>query len=336
MMVFLIRGLIVMLLCVTVAAADDDDAPETSARVQSINGQTVIKLDEKTQQQTGIAFTVLKPAQHHAEFLAYGKAISIQPLVNLHHRYLATLTERNRATAKFKQAEQSIQRQQDLYQHGVTAKRNLQDQEAQWQADKALLDASQYQDQAIIDEALLNWGKTLSDWALTPRAEKLAPFLTGQQSLLQITIPSHHIPSEDLRSIAVNVSGERNTAQTAELISTSPQTDSSQGISYFFHTSGKTIKTGMSVSAWLPEQGQQHEGVIIPASAICWANDQAYVYLKTDTETFNRRAISHYNAAANGYFLSDTLKPGEIIVSTGAQMLLSEELRGQIPSEDND
>ncbi|MFZ2451217.1 MAG: hypothetical protein WAW36_11920 [Methylovulum miyakonense] len=321
----------------SLAAADDDDTAKLTSKVQSVNGLAVIKLDGEAQRQTGLAVTVLKPARHHSEFLAYGKAISIQPLMDLHHRYLAALTERNRAAAKFKQAEQAIQRQQDLYQHGVTAKRNLQDQQAQWQTDKALLDATQYQNQAIIDETLLSWGKTLSDWALTPRAEKLTAFLAGEQTLLQVTVPSHHKPIENLHTIAVNVSGERSTAQTAEFISTAPQTDSSnQGISYFFQTSGKTIKTGMSVSAWLPEQGQQHDGVIIPASAVCWAADQAYVYLKTDEGTFSRRAISQYTATANGYFLSGILKPGDTIVTTGAQMLLSEELRRQIPSEDND
>ncbi|MDD2725272.1 MAG: hypothetical protein PHH59_14800 [Methylovulum sp.] len=332
-----IHCLLLSLLCVNSVVADDDDQAEPSSKIKTINGLTVIKLDGKTQQQTGLAVTVLEPAQHHAEFIAYGKAISIQPLLNLHHRYLAMLTERNRAAAKFKQAEQAIQRQQDLYRNGVTAKRNLQDQQAQWQTDKALLDATQYQDQAIIDEALLNWGKTLSDWALTARAEKLTAFLTGEQTLLQITVPSHHKPAENLHTIAVDVSGERSKAQKAELISVAPQTDANnQGISYFFQTSGKTIKTGMSVSAWLPEQGQQQAGVIIPASAICWATDQAYIYLKTGDGTFTRRAISHYTATANGYFLSDILKPGDAIVTTGAQMLLSEELRGQIPSEDND
>ncbi|MDD5273881.1 MAG: hypothetical protein PHU14_14345 [Methylovulum sp.] len=328
--------LIIGWFCLNSAIADDDDSP-TLSKTQHINGQTVIKLDEKTQQQTGLVVTVLQPAHHHAEFLAFGKAISVQPLLSLHHRYLATLTDRNRANAKFKQAEQSIQRQQDLYEHGVTAKRNLQDQQAQWQTDKALLDATQYQDQALIDEALLNWGNTLSAWVLTAHGEKLTPFLSGQQTLLQITVPSHHNPADNLHTIAVEVSGERSKAQTAELISVAPQTDnSSQGLSYFFQTSGKTIKTGMSVSAWLPEHDKPQSGVIIPTSAVCWAGDQAYVYLKTDTDTFSRRAISHYTPTAHGYFLNDTLKPGDTLVTTGAQMLLSEESRGQIPSEDND
>jgi hypothetical protein len=38
----------------------------------------------------------------------------------------------------------------------------------------------------------------------------------------------------------------------------------------------------------------------------------------------------------NGYFISNELKPGEQLVLTGGQLLLSEEFRAQIPHEDND
>jgi hypothetical protein len=64
--------------------------------------------------------------------------------------------------------------------------------------------------------------------------------------------------------------------------------------------------------------------------------DQAFVYLKTEEDTFSRRTLDHYSPMAGGYFISDAIKPGEQIVTKGAQMLLSEELRGQIPSEDDD
>jgi len=46
--------------------------------------------------------------------------------------------------------------------------------------------------------------------------------------------------------------------------------------------------------------------------------------------------ISNSVAFADGYFIPDAIKPGEQIVTKGAQMLLSEELRGQIPSLDED
>jgi hypothetical protein len=64
--------------------------------------------------------------------------------------------------------------------------------------------------------------------------------------------------------------------------------------------------------------------------------DQALVYLKTSEETFSRRTLDHYSATTDGYFIPDALEPGEQIVTKGAQTLLSEELHGQIPSENDD
>ena len=98
----------------TVVIADDDDKQATQ-KVQRLAGQTVIKLDEKAQQHSGLQTLKLKPATYQAEFTAYGKVLTIQPLLELRHRYLTAISERNAAQAKFKQSEQSINRQQTLY-----------------------------------------------------------------------------------------------------------------------------------------------------------------------------------------------------------------------------
>jgi hypothetical protein len=314
--------------------ADDE---KFSSEAQNVTEQSVIRLDTDTQKLSGIETIVLKPTSHHSEFTAYGKAINIQPLLALRNRYLLALTERSSAKAKFKQAEQNISRQQDLYRDGVSSKRNLQEQQAQWQSYKAQVDATDFQGKAIIDEALLNWGKELTDWALSNDSDKLGALLSGRQTLLQITLPANkHLP-DNIKTIFIEVSGNRGKAHKAELISMAAKTESvAQGESYYFQTDDKNIITGMNVSAWIPEQHEQMKGVLIPKFALIWYMDQAFVYLKTAKETFIRRNIDHYSASADGYFISDTIEPGEQIVTKGAQMLLSEELRGQIPNENDD
>lgn len=316
----------------TIAIADDD-TPQPTTR--ALNEQTIIKLDTETQLASGIETATLKATKHQTEIITYGKAISIQPLLELRTRYLMALTDRSRAIAKFKQTEQNTKRQQDLYEHGAASKRHLQDQQAQWQADKAQLDASQFQDQAIVNEATLTWGRKLTEWALFTNTDELNAFLTGRKTLLQITLPSNRQIEGSEQTIYIETSGERSKAQKAELISPAPQTDSNaQGASYFFQTSGNAIRPGMNLSAWIPEAKQHLSGVIIPKSAVCWSMDQAFVYIKTDQETFSRRPINTYLTTADGYFVEHDLKPDEQIVTVGAQILLSEEMRQQIPDED--
>lgn len=312
------------------------DDGERIQQVKRVDGYPVIVLDKETQQISGLQVIETLPANYRPEFIVFGKAVNIQPLLVLRNRYLQALTERNSAEAKFTQSEQSVKRMQDLFRHGVAAKRRLQAQQSQWQVDRSQVDATHFQVQAVVDEARLNWGKPLTDWAMTADSDKLDAFLSGQQTLLQITLPSNRQLADDVQTIYVEASGDRSKAQEAGLISMNPQIDNTvQGVSYFFRTQGKAIRTGMSVSAWIPEKKDSVPGVIIPKSALIWSMDQVFVYMKTGEEQFSRRMIGLAAPTADGYFIREGIKPGEHVVSTGGQMLLSEELRGQIPDGDD-
>ncbi|MFA6052914.1 MAG: hypothetical protein WC762_10020 [Methylobacter sp.] len=340
------------LLMLSIAPAiADDDKPQPKA--QDAAGRFVF-LGDKAQKLAGLQTETLTAVTTHPEFTAYGKAVNIQPLIELRNRYLVALTEHSSSKAKFNQAEQAINRQQVLYRDGAGSKRSLQDQQSQWKTSKAQVDAAQIQGKAIADEAMLKWGKTLTDWALSTDSDKLSAFLSGQQTLLQITLPADKQLAADVQTIYVEASGNRSAAVKASLISAAPQTESTvQGESYFFQTGGRDcsgqscgihtipgdnshIRTGMRVAAWIPEQGENQPGVVIPKSALVWHLNQAYVYIKTDADKFSRRNIDNFTATTGGYFVNSGLNPGEQLVVTGGQMLLSEEFRGQIPNEDDD
>jgi CHASE3 domain sensor protein len=305
--------------------------------VQNNTQQLTIKINNALQLSSGIETTTVDAYNQQTEFIAYGKAVNLHPLLALRTRYLQTIAESNRALAKFKHAEQTINRQQDLFKNGVSSKRNLQEHQAQWHIEKAQADASNFQAKAIIDEAILVWGQALTDWALNSKSDNLSDFISGQRKLLQITLPSNKHLTETIKTIVVDTTGNRNLAHKADYISATELTESiTQGESYYFQSTDKKIKTGMNITAWIPENDKSETGVIIPKSALIWNMDQAFVYIKTDEETFHRRIITQYTASNNGYFVANTIEPGEKVVTKGAQMLLSEELRGQIPSEDND
>jgi ribosomal protein L35 len=312
-------------------------AEQHTPEVQNITGQSVITLKTEIQKSSGIETTTLKPINYQTEFTANGRAINIRPLIALHHRYLVALTEHSSAAARFKQTEQNLKRQQDLYRHGVSSKRNLQEQQAQWQAYKAQVDATDFQGKAIIDEAMLNWGKELAEWVSSSNSDKLTAFLSGRKTLLQITLPANKHLNDGIQTIYIAASGNRSKACKAELISAAVQTETvAQGENYYFQTSDKNIITGMNVTAWIPEQNANLTGVIIPKSALIWHMGQSFVYLKIAEETFSRRLVDQYSATSEGYFIPDAINPGEQIVTTGGQMLLAEELRGQIPEEGDD
>lgn len=315
--------------------ADDDD--NRIQPVQITTGQPAVVLSDEAQKLSGLESITLTASNYQPEFTAYGKAVAIQPLLALRSQYLAALAEYKNATAKFKLAEQGIKRQQDLYNNDIASKRSLQNQQSLWQTDKALLDASQLRVKVIYDEALISWGKELTDWVLSPDSGKLAPFLSGRQILLLITLPANNYLADGVKAIHIEPSGIRSKASKATLISAAPQIDGVlQGESYFFQIDSGRIRPGMRVAAWITQQDEGRVGVMIPKPALIWHLDQAYVYVKTDKDRFSRRPVAHFSAAADGYFVGSGIEPGEELVTTGAQMLLSEELRGQIPDEDDD
>ena len=162
--------------------------------------------------------------------------------------------------------------------------------------------------------------------------------INQRRTLLKVTFPADGGVKNALKTIFVAPAGQREQAVAAQLISAAPQTDNfSQGQQYFYQIPTRAqIKAGMRLSAWIPTGQHPQTGVIIPESALCWHLGQAVVFVKIADLQFSHRLISNYHKVANGYFVSSGVKAGEEIVSTGAQMLLSQEFKGQIPSEDND
>jgi hypothetical protein len=334
MHVFIPRLLILYFFLGNTSILADDD-PEPSKHVLS-ERYPVIELTKEAQHIAGLQTTEVQAARHRPEFMAYGKAVNLQPLLALRHQYLQALTEGASARAKFIQSQEGMNRVQDLLNYGVAPKRRLQEQQSQWRVDKSQVDANHYGLQAIVNEAHLNWGKQLTGWAMTADSGKLETFLSGKEILLQITLPSNRRLPGDVRTVFVDAAGNRSKAREASFVSPAPQADVTvQGISYFFRTHADGLSPGMSVSAWIPENQDAAEGVIIPKSAVIWVMDQQFVYIKKEEKRFSRRLIKNPASMGEGYFIDKVIFPGEQVVTVGGQLLLSEELRGQIAEGDD-
>ncbi|WP_394753112.1 hypothetical protein [Crenothrix sp.] len=319
---------------ITMAFADAGD--QQQAMDDDGQNRSVLVLNEKTQAITGLQTTVLEASHFGAEYSVSGKALTLQPLLVLRNRYLELLAQHQQALAKLKQAEQNKQRQQDLFRHGVTSQHNLQEQQLQWHTEKSVVAANSLQTKAIVDEARLMWGNTLTAWVVTSDSTQLTDFLSGRSVLLQITLPADKTLVTGNPVIYVEASGYRHKASKAVFISDAPQMDSAfPGQRYFFQTQGKSIKPGMRVVAWIAEKKQAASGVMLAKSAAIWMLDQLFVYVKSGKDTFSRRLVNDYKVTSEGYFAVSGFDAGEEIVTTGAQMLLSEEQRRQIPDEDD-
>ena len=84
------------------------------------------------------------------------------------------------------------------------------------------------------------------------------------------------------------------------------------------------------MTAYLTLPGEKQSGVILPLTAVVRAAGLAWAYVQTGENQFTRRQVSTSAPTSDGWFVSAGFKPGEQVVVTGAQTLLSEEFKSQI------
>jgi hypothetical protein len=109
-----------------------------------------------------------------------------------------------------------------------------------------------------------------------------------------------------------------------------------QGKTYFYHAKTTELRAGMQVNALSNKSKGSTTGVIIPNSAVVWYGGKPWIYRKTGTDKFSRLPINTDVETENGWFYKGNLKPNDQIVTSGAQLLLSEEFKYQITNENED
>ena len=339
--IFSLIGLYFCLITFTASATPDID--DQSDNVVSDNNPTLgdsakLGLTAKAQVIAGIKTQILAAVQQQPELIVYGSVINPEPLLQLQQQYLAAHAQQNSAKAKFNEAHLNLSRTQNLHNQDIVSTRRLQEQQAQWEADKAYFDASGYQQQNILATSRIAWGDILTDWFILKQNKTAEEFLQHKAQLLQITLPPGVKFSNTLHTIFIDEHGDRSAAVPATLISKSPKIDTlTQGESYFFHNKTRQIPFGAHITAWIREDTTLVNGVNIPKSALIWHLGQAFVFVKSADQQFSMRALANnYTPSLQGYFVMGALQAGEEIVTTGAQTLLSQHLKALIPSEDKD
>lgn len=294
-----------------------------------------VRLSKEQQKIGGLSIEVLAASTFQPEIAAYGKVVDIQPLLALHVRYRAAGTEVEIAIAAVELAQKNRNRLATLHREGIVASRDLAQAEAQYQADRARLEAARRQMGEIRHEARQAWGGALTGIAFDGASHLFQDFLSRNRVLVLIALPSGLSLPPDVHSLFVARENDRSSARRAELISPAPGTDDLvQGETYFFHASSVRLRAGMRVNAWLPASEEPIRGVAIPPSAIVWHTGKPWVYRQSDERTFIRTEIAAYREQSDLWFVDRGFAAGDRIVVTGGQLLLSEEFRGDIPSED--
>jgi hypothetical protein len=319
------------------AARDADEARHIEApqRVSLVDGERVITLDAAAQREDGIATVALRNVPHQKRLRAYGTVLDVAPLTELANSYANAKAQLEIVKAKLAAARAAFARARTLYndRQNISAAR-LQEAKAAFDVDRARLGAANSELRTLAVTAEQSWGPALGRAVVdgTPLLERL---IARKDVLLQVTLQ----PGQAIAQPPANPSVRLDNGSRVPLhfVSAATKTDPRfQGLSFFFTAPAKSgLLPGMSVVASLAS-GPPIVGAVVPASAIVWEAGRAWAYFRTGPRSFARRAVATDLRAPKGGYVVQGLPDNAELVVEGAQMLLSEELRAQMNTGEED
>jgi hypothetical protein len=286
---------------------------EASRIERGTNHEVILRLDAQTQKAMDLQTEALKPAELSREIKGYGRIMDASSLAAL-----AAELKTAQAISQASQAEWTRLK-------GLAAQNNASQRALEAAESAALRDQAQLE--AVRLRLAASWGGAISRRAdLAAFAESLAKL---EAALAQLTLPAGETLPVAPIGARIATLGQTNPL-AAQLLGPAPAIDpQSQGLGYLVLVSSNTtqLTPGAAITGFLTLPGEKERGLALPAGAVVRFNGLTWVYAQTGEETFERKAVTLETPLEQGWFLRRGLQPGDKVVVSGAQQLLSEELK---------
>ena len=352
----------------------DDDLPAGSqVFADDDGGLPEVRLSAAAQRQVGLEVMQPEPAEFAPETAWTLTVVDPQPLVEWRGRLVAARQAVAQAAAAMQASEAERRRVQALFDDDRNAsQRSLEQARAQAAADAAVWRGAQAQLAALRDGARAAWGPALTGGLLPedgdaavvttaagrarPSADRLAALAAGREVLLRAVLRGDEAGTVPAR-LQVRRPGQDDPV-AAQLLGPVPApagTDPAlAGRHLLYLAPGKGLAVGMRVAA-RHRGGSAESGMTVPAGAVIWHAGQPWVYVRESAagaeapasaasaasapggaaDRFQRRAVPGARRDGDRWFIPG-LDEDDPVVTRGAQVLLSEELKFQIKNENDD
>ena len=318
-----------------------EKAVESPALVKIEQGVRIVTLPLALQKNSDIKTSKLEASQHTGKTITYGTVVNIENLLDLRSHYQAAKAETSITRASANNNNLEYQRLKTLNEDDKNVSdRALAIAEATIKSDQARVLASESMANNIRDNMRQQWGDALTKIALESSANK--PLLKENEVLIQILLPYDAAEPKPNSALNISIADTPNSKTIpATFISRSANVDANlQGKTYFYRATNNALRIGMKVIALSPSVNtynqDQNNGVIVPNTAVIWYGGKAWAYLKQGTDKFTRKLINTDVEVENGWFNEGSLKANDEVVTSGAQLLLSEEFKSEIKNENTD
>ncbi|MDR2250674.1 MAG: efflux RND transporter periplasmic adaptor subunit [Acinetobacter sp.] len=271
--------------------------------------------------------TALSATAIQQKMNAYATVLDLQPLFTLRDQWAnahANITSLNaqatNSRAQYERSRQLFNDDQNISQKSV------QDAQTLMQNDIAKLDAARAMLPRLAATIQQQFGESIAHNVLLPKSDLLQSLQSGQASILRVTLPNTYAA---VAPNNVTVQSAQEQALTAQKLSSSPQADPSLQGSPWLYLVPHALPMGSRLTVQLPIPNQTLSGILIPESAVIWYGGQTWAYVRTAPNQFTRRFVPAHNETGQGFIADHSFRAGDVVVTQGAQLLLSEELKPQ-------
>lgn len=314
------------------AAESDEHRPAAPGAASGTSGG-VVHLDEVVQRASALRVARTEGWSADAVSVTFGQVLPALALTEARQRLQQARADREQAELGVRRADLEATRLQRLWEEGGNVAHRLVDQSAlDLDQAKLRLHAAQAQGEGVATAIRADWGDALLHALDAPDGGALAEVLAGRQSLVLLTEGGQTRAS-------LCIAEHPEICTTARRLAPAPQAESASAApSWFWLAPSASLRSGMRVALHThPGIHDQHAtGLRVPESAVVWHAGQAWVFVPRDATHFERRAVSLGVAVPGGWFVAARPEALPMVVVQGAQLLLSEESKGQIRNENGD
>lgn len=318
---------------------EHEEEIESPNLVSEKDGISIVELTPETQANSGISTSKIQPISHVSSIKTFGSVLAIDKLIEAKTQYVALTTELSIAKSNTSQLQAQLQRYKTLNEDDKNVSDSaVQEAQALVNANQAKIQAIQLQQANLKSSVQLIWGEALASLISGEQnAQELKRILMRQNVLVQVSLPVAASTPTVGSSIQIASLNERATKVKATYISPATNADiSGIGKTYYYSAPAESLRVGMRVNVVQKNSGNgESSGVLIPSNAVVWHGGKPWVYVKKQKNQFVRQPISTDIEVDEGWF-NTGISAGSQVVTSGAQLLLSEEFKYLIKNENED
>jgi hypothetical protein len=176
-----------------------------------------------------------------------------------------------------------------------------------------------------------------SPWMGAGGAGLIQSLRAGRIEVVRISFPLGSFTIDDPRRLRLRRLDHRTEASSWSIsrLWDAPADSSMPGHSYFAVVETSNLAEGERLLAWATAAASPsaHAGVLIPASSVVISDDKYWCYTQGPNDTFTRMLVDVDRPQAGGYFVSDGIKPGDLVVTSGAGLLLARDTNPAVDAD---